>query len=108
MRTIVDIPEDQIKALDVLGKKQDLSRAELVRRAVGQYLEAEQKSQKSKLDQYFGLFKDDPTVFEGLDGLAWQRKMRAEWADRDAAIDKRLAEAAALHDRKQSDYEGKK
>ena len=34
MRTIVDIPEKDIKALDSLGKKQDLSRAELVRRGV--------------------------------------------------------------------------
>ncbi len=105
MRTIIDIPEDQVKALDVLGKKHDLSRAELVRRAVAQYLEAEQKSQKSKLDQYFGIFKDDPTVFEGLDGLAWQRKMRAEWAERDAAIDRRLAENNGLHDQNQSKFE---
>ncbi|MGB4057520.1 MAG: CopG family transcriptional regulator [Alphaproteobacteria bacterium] len=106
MRTIVDIPEDQIKALDLLGKKHDLSRAELVRRAVGQYLEAEQASKKSDLDKYFGILKGSD-LFEGMDGLAWQKKMRAEWADRDAAIDRRLAENTGLNDKKQSDYEGK-
>lgn len=104
MRTIVDIPEDQVKALDVLGKKHDLSRAELVRRAVAQYLEGEQKSQKSKLDQYFGILKGSD-LFDGMDGLAWQKKMRAEWAERDADIDRRLAEKNALHDQGQSKFE---
>jgi hypothetical protein len=104
MRTIVDIPENQVKALDLLGKKHDLSRAELVRRAVDMYLAAEQKSTKTKLDQYFGIFKDDPTVFDGLDGSAWQQKMRAEWAERDADIDRRLAENHSLNDQKQADY----
>ena len=103
MRTIVDIPEDQVKALDLLGKKLDTSRAELVRRAVDMYLAAEQKTAKSKLDQYFGILKGSD-LFEGMDGLAWQRKMRAEWAERDAAIDRRLAENKSLHDQDQNDY----
>lgn len=108
MRTIVDLPEDQVKALDSMGKKNDISRAELVRRAVSLYLENESRSAKSNLDRYFGIFKDDPTVFEGLDGLAWQKKMRDEWADRDAAIDKRLVDAGAgLHDKDQADYKSK-
>lgn len=107
MRTIVDLPEEQIKALDIIGKKGDLSRAELVRRAVAAYVETEHKAAKSKLDQYFGMFKDDPTVFDGLDGIGWQKKMRAEWAERDAAIDERLAENLGLNDKNQSDYKGK-
>lgn len=107
MRTIVDLPEDHVKALDLIGKKQDISRTELVRRAVAQYLDSEQKNMKSKLDQYFGIFKDDPTVFDGLDGLAWQEKMRAEWADRDADIDRRLSEGAGLHDQNQSAFKHK-
>jgi hypothetical protein len=104
MRTIIDLPEDHVKALDLIGKKQDVSRTELVRRAVDMYLAAEQKTTKTKLDQYFGIFKDDPTVFDGLDGLAWQKKMREEWAGRDADIDRRLAENNSLNDQKQADY----
>jgi len=107
MRTIVDIPEKEIKALDLLGKKRNLSRAALVREAVEKYLAEENIHAKSKLDQYFGILKDDPTVFDGLDGLAWQKKMRAEWADRDAAIDQRLAENSGLNEKKQSDYKDK-
>jgi len=107
MRTIVDLPEDQIKALDSIGKRDDISRAELVRRAVAGYLQNEQKSTKGRLDQYFGILKDDPTVFDGLDGLAWQKKMRAEWDKREADMDRRLAENMGVNDKKQSDYESK-
>ena len=104
MRTIVDLPEDQIKALDSIGKKEDLSRAELVRRAVAAYLGNAQETKKSALDKYFGILKGSD-AFEGMDGMAWQKKMRAEWADRDAAIDARLAEqGVGLHDRPQSPY----
>jgi hypothetical protein len=107
MRTIVDIPENEIKALDLLGKKRNLSRAALVREAVEKYLLEENIQAKSNLDKYFGILKDDPTVFEGMDGLAWQKKMRAEWADRDAAIDKRMAENGGMNDKPQSDYKDK-
>jgi len=44
MRTIVDLPEDQIKALDSIGKREDLSRTELVRRAVAAYLDGAQET----------------------------------------------------------------
>jgi hypothetical protein len=105
MRTIVDLPEDQIKALDSIGKREDLSRTELVRRAVAAYLDGAQETAKSNLDRYFGMFKDDQTVFDGLDGLAWQKKMRAEWGDRDAAIDARLAQpGGGLNERPQAPY----
>lgn len=102
MRTIVDLPEDDVKTLDMMGKRDDLSRAELVRRAVSQYLEAEKEKSAGVLDQYFGLFKDDPDVFDGLDGLAWQEKMRSEWDDRDADIAQRLHENTyGVHDHDQ-------
>lgn len=84
MRTIVDIPEDAIKLLDSIGKRDDVSRAELVRRAVDLYL-AEERKKKSDdaIDKYCGFLKDAPDAFDGLDGLDYQRKMRAEWDDRD-------------------------
>ncbi len=107
MRTIVDLPEDQVQALDLIGEKQSLSRAELVRRAVASYLGDHQKNAKSKLDQYFGMLKGRTDLFDGLDGVAWQKKMRAEWDDREADMDRRIAESRNLNDRGQEPYKDK-
>ncbi len=90
MRTIVDLPEEQIKSLDSLGKKKKLSRAALVRQAVERYINEEGQAAKGDLDKYFGVFKDEPAIFDGLDGLAWQRKIRAEWDERDEAVEERV------------------
>ena len=38
MRTIIDLPEEQVKALDTYRKKERISRAEAVRRAVAAFL----------------------------------------------------------------------
>jgi len=38
MRTIVDLPPEQIKALDGYSKKEGISRADAVRRAVASFL----------------------------------------------------------------------
>jgi hypothetical protein len=38
MRTIIDLPPDQIKALDGYRKREGISRAEAVRRAVASFL----------------------------------------------------------------------
>lgn len=99
MRTIVDIPEDQVKELDSLGKKENLSRAELVRRAVASYLDAEKDKSAAAIEKYFGMFKGDPNVFDGLDGLEYQRKIRAEWDDRDAEIEQRLGAYPGFHEK---------
>ncbi len=104
MRTIIDIPEKDVNALDLLAKKRDLPRAALVREAVEHYLAAAQDATKSNLDKYFGAFKG-LDLFEGMDGLAYQKKIRAESGKRDADIDRRLAEARALNDKNQSPYE---
>lgn len=90
MRTIVDLPEEQIKSLDSLGKKKKLSRAALVRQAVERYINEEGQTAKGDLDKYFGVFKDESAIFDGLDGLAWQRKTRAEWDERDEAVEERV------------------
>jgi hypothetical protein len=90
MRTIVDLPEDQVKSLDSLGKRKKLSRAALVREAVERYLDEESQTAKGDLDKYFGVFKDEPAIFDGLDGLAWQSKIRAEWDERDEAVNERV------------------
>ncbi len=108
MRTIVDIPETDIKALDVLGKKTNASRAELVRQAVAAYLKTEAADQKSKLDQYFGMLKGSSS-FDGMDGLGWQKKMRGEPDKREADMDRRIAQSRSrgLHDQPQQLFKGK-
>ena len=84
MRTIVDLPEDKIKALDAIAARDDVSRAELMRQAVSLYLaEEKKKKSKSSIDKYAGFLKDEPKAFDGLDGLAYQNKIRGEWDDRE-------------------------
>jgi hypothetical protein len=101
MRTIVDLPEHQIKSLDSLGKKENISRAELVRRAVGQYLEAEQARKSGEIvHDIRGLLKSHPGAFGGMDGLEYERAARGEWDDRD-----RLYGNWGLNDKPQSTYE---
>ena len=71
MRTIVDLPERQIKALRKLSASAHSSRAELVRRAIDEYLARNQPAQD---DVAFGLWKNRKT-----DGLTYQERARDEW-----------------------------
>jgi len=71
MRTIVDIPEQQIEALKALGEQEGLSRAELVRRALAEYLA---RHQGEAGEAAFGLWRDRPH-----DGLSYQHELREEW-----------------------------
>lgn len=78
MRTLVDLPENDIKALDLMGKRMGESRAELVRRAVADYLDKENKPQAIKHD-LFGAMKD---VFTE-DALVYEQRVRSEWDERE-------------------------
>jgi predicted transcriptional regulator len=71
MRTIVDLPDEQIEALKRISDAFHLSRAELRRRAVAEYLS---RHQSSVTDEAFGLWKRHQT-----DGVAYQKQIRAEW-----------------------------
>lgn len=73
MRTIVDLPEDQIAALKRLSKQSKLSRAELMRLAVGEYL---QNHCADNTDDAFGIWRG-----QALDGLDYQRQLRDEWSE---------------------------
>jgi metal-responsive CopG/Arc/MetJ family transcriptional regulator len=73
MRTLVDIPEDDLGLLNQLSKARLVPRAELVRNAISSYLEPHRHAQK---DEAFGLWAGHA---EAKDGLAYQDKMRAEW-----------------------------
>ncbi len=100
MRTIVDIPQEHIQALDVIAQKKDVSRAELMRRAVRLYLsEDKQKKSDDSLDKYYGFLKNSPEAFNGLKGMDYQNKMRGEWDQRDEMYGK-----WGLHDSPQSGF----
>ena len=71
MRTIVDLPPEQIAALSKIGKRAKLSRAELIRRAVAEYLSSRPSEPD---DAAFGLWKQN-----GDDGVEYQHRQRAEW-----------------------------
>jgi len=82
MRTIVDIPKEQIKALDSYAKEKGLSRAAVVREAVATYL-PEKKKKKRDLNYWrnhpaFGSEK----MPKGFDSIEYVRKLRAEWDHR--------------------------
>ncbi len=71
MRTIIDLPDNQIEALSVICKQTSVSRAELIRRAVAQYLLQHRPEQD---DLAFSLWKN-----RAEDGLDYQNCIRKEW-----------------------------
>jgi metal-responsive CopG/Arc/MetJ family transcriptional regulator len=78
MRTIVDLPHEQIQALDAYSKKHGVSRAEAVRRAIAMFLP---KRSQRRLDlsnhPAFGAWKH-----RKVDSVEFQRKLREEWGKR--------------------------
>ncbi len=71
MRTTVDLPEEQVEALKRMSMAARLSRAELMRRAVAEYL---QRHPSTGDDEAFGLWKKG-----AQDGVLYQERIRAEW-----------------------------
>jgi metal-responsive CopG/Arc/MetJ family transcriptional regulator len=71
MRTLVDIPEEDLKALDDLGERRRASRAKMIRQAVREFLV---NNRRASADEAFGLWRD-----QGVDGLEFQERLRAEW-----------------------------
>lgn len=71
MRTIVELPEEQILALAAIGERDKLSRAELLRRAVSEYVDRHGTQGEH---QAFGIWAS-----HAEDGLATQRRLRDEW-----------------------------
>lgn len=70
MRTLVDIPQTHLEALDRLAVERKVSRAALIREAVDELL----KNEKAEtIRDAFGLWEGQ------VDGLALQRKLRQEW-----------------------------
>ena len=74
MCTLVDLGDSQVEALDRLAKRQDRSRASLLREAVDDYLGRHRLDDE---DEAFGLWSKNAG-----DGLAFQEQARREWCDR--------------------------
>jgi Arc/MetJ-type ribon-helix-helix transcriptional regulator len=73
MRTIIDLPPDQLRALDAWREAEGISRAEAVRRAIARLLgSSEQRS--ADLERTRGLW-----ARRAEDGLEAQERLRREW-----------------------------
>ena len=73
MRTLVDIPDDQLEELTKLAEREKVSRAALVRQAVAELLAAKRQSGDDAIAAAFGIRPDME------DGLAYQQRLRSEW-----------------------------
>lgn len=71
MRAVIDLPEQQFEALKALAKREKASRAELVRRALAEYLARRAPRLE---DEAFGVWGE-----RNVDGLAYQERLRQEW-----------------------------
>jgi hypothetical protein len=83
MRTIVDLPASQLDALDALCRRDGISRAEAVRRAVAAHVTRERTAERNAA---FGLWRG-----RGVDGLAYERRLRGEWDGRGPAASRTRA-----------------
>jgi hypothetical protein len=81
MRTIIDLPLDRLQSLDRWALSCNISRAEAVRRAVGDFLDRMAKPNESG----FGLWVQDKPEGYVLpperDGLRLQQALREEWPE---------------------------
>lgn len=71
MRTLVDIPEKMLGELDSIAKRESISRAEAVRRAIAEFM-AERGVMRS--DAAFGIWKS-----RNIDALEYEDSLRGEW-----------------------------
>ena len=76
MRTIVDLPETQVKALDSYRKREGISRAEAVRRAVEAFVPTRGKGSADLINHpAFGSSKRSRKE----DSVKTVRRLREEW-----------------------------
>jgi hypothetical protein len=73
MRTIVEIPDEMVDALDRLRGREKVSRSQLIRQAIESFLSLRKTS---GLKDFPGFGSWGKT---GKDGLDHQRRLRAEW-----------------------------
>jgi Arc/MetJ-type ribon-helix-helix transcriptional regulator len=71
MRTIIELPNEQLDELDALCEREGISRAEAVRRSVQQYLHTNRAAHAHKA---FGIWRG-----RAVEGLAYEAALRREW-----------------------------
>ena len=71
MRTTIDFPTDQLRDLDDMCRREKITRAEAIRRAVAEYA-SRRKAQRWA--DAVGLWRG-----RGVDGLAYERRLRRGW-----------------------------
>lgn len=71
VRTLVDIGDPEVKALDRLAQRERMSRAALIRKAINDFLARNNADIEAEA---FGLWGD-----RKIDGLTYQENMRSEW-----------------------------
>lgn len=71
MRTLVDIPDKLLKEIDQIAKRDSISRAEAVRRAIAEFIAARRPS---TTDSAFGIWKS-----RHIDALDYEDSLRGEW-----------------------------
>lgn len=71
MRTIIEVPQHQLDALDVICRTEDISRAEAIRRAITRMIG---ETRHALGTPAFGVWRDRP-----VDGLGYERRLRDEW-----------------------------
>ena len=77
MRTLIDIPEEDIEKIKKITDQEGISRAEYVRRAIKTSL---QPIEKPDRDEFFGMWGKTRGKNGRLeDGVAYQQRLRAEW-----------------------------
>ena len=71
MRAIIEVPKAVLDRLTEIGARDNISRAEVIRRALVSYLEQHPPAGE---DHAFGLWKKRPR-----DGIAYEDESRDEW-----------------------------
>lgn len=71
MRTIIDLPDPMMHELDSHAKREQVSRAEAVRRAIAEYLS---RRPTPKAEAAFGIWKN-----KKIDALTYVDRLRDEW-----------------------------
>ncbi|MDP3907229.1 CopG family transcriptional regulator [Novosphingobium sp.] len=74
MRTLVDIPDEDVEKLDALASRSKRSRAAAIREAIRLYL-VQQGDDRSWIDRGYGLWADRDDIG---DAVEYQRAMRED------------------------------
>ncbi|MGO1078579.1 CopG family transcriptional regulator [Inquilinus sp. CA228] len=74
MRTLVDIPDEQLEQLTEISTRENTSRAAIIREAIAGYLA---KRRKVGAKDAFGLWRREGQ--DVVDGVEYQKALRGEW-----------------------------